>query len=182
MPELRLPCFIPRRSRQRTLLMVMLLAAVTVTSCGGPRLIQGRPPFVGISGMRLVDNDLETDFRVANQNEVIMTLQSIALDVSVDSGVLVSEKRELALEIGASSSEELHVATMLDTGMRNLLTALESQAVNSVAFELKGNVRTVEDGVLRFEQKGHLYPVPGKPGYFRSAVTQAEKLQREDRY
>ena len=111
-----------------------------------------------------------------------MTLQAVELEVSVDSGVLVSERRELALEIGASSSEELHVSTTLDTGMRNLLAALEGQSVNSVAFELKGSVRTLEDGALHFEQRGHLYPVPGKPGHFRSAVTQAEKLQREKPY
>jgi hypothetical protein len=43
-------------------------------------------------------------------------------------------------------------------------------------------VHTVEDGNLRFSQKGYLYPVPGRPGQFRSTVTQAQGLQRDDKF
>ena len=61
----------------------------------------------------------------------------------------------------------------------NSLASLENREVKSLPFTLQGSVRTLEDGILRFEQKGHLYPVPGKPGFFRSAVTQAEQLRHE---
>ena len=40
-------------------------------------------------------------------------------------------------------------------------------------------MHTLEDGNLRFEQEGYLYRVPGRPGQFRSAVTQAKGLVRD---
>ena len=180
MPRLRLRLRALRPIRASIVILAALCVTLVVGACGGPRVIQGLAPFVGIASMRLTGGSLETDFRIANQNEVIMTLQSIDMTVTVDSGVLVAEKRSLAMEIDPSSSEELRVNTELDTAMRNLLGALESQAIKSVSFELEGKVQTLEDGLLRFAQRGHLYPVPGKPGHFRSAVTRAEGLQRED--
>ena len=40
--------------------------------------------------------------------------------------------------------------------------------------------RYAEDGYLAFAHKGHLYPVPGRPNQFRSAVTQAKGLTRDE--
>ena len=69
---------------------------------------------------------------------------------------------------------------MMGRNHARVLASLEGGEVNSIPFDLNGRVTTVEDGVLRFEYRGHLYPVPGRPGQFRSAVTQARELQRED--
>jgi hypothetical protein len=32
---------------------------------------------------------------------------------------------------------------------------------------LKGTVISKDEGTLRFEHEGHIYPLPGKPGHFR---------------
>lgn len=156
-----------------------LLAGLLLAACGS-NVIQGRPPFIGISSMSLQGEELVADFRISNQNGVPMTIQAYELSVMVDQTALVRETRDFALEIDANSAEELQVRRQADEATRQLLAALERQERPSLPFELKGRVRTVEDGYLRFEQKGHFYPVPGRPGQFRSAVTQARDLRRQD--
>jgi len=161
-------------------LALLLLALAVCVSCGPP-VIEGRPPFIGISGMRLVDNTLSADFRISNQNGVPMDIEAIDLKITVNGAELASENRPLKLTIDANSAEEIHVEELPEAFTRDLLTSLENREVNSLPFSLGGSVHTLESGRLRFEQKGHLYPVPGKPGYFRSAVTQAEALRREEK-
>lgn len=161
-------------------LAFLLLVVVVCASCGPP-VIEGRPPFIGISGMRLVDDTLNVDFRISNQNGVPMNIEAIDIVVTVDGAELASENRQFKLTIDANSAEEIQVEKMPEASTLELLASLESRDVKSLPFSLKGSVRTLESGRLRFEQKGHLYPVPGKPGFFRSAVTQAEELRREEK-
>lgn len=160
--------------------LALLLSAVLVSACG-PRVVTGRPPFVGISSMALGDFELATQFRFSNQNGVPMTLQDVEIAVTVDGVELVREKRALLLSIDANSAEEVNVSQVPGEAARSLLLSLQNGEVLSLPFSLDGRVRTEEDGNLRFEQKGHLYPVPGRPGQFRSAVTQAEELRREEK-
>lgn len=159
--------------------LAFALLALGCASCG-PQVIKGRPPFIGIAGMSLQNEVLATDFRIANQNGVAMNIQAVEITVTVDGATLTREQGERQLAIDANSSEELRVERPADDSTRRLLGALERREVQSLSFELAGRVRTQEDGHLRFEYRGHFYPVPGRPGYFRSAVTQADKLRRED--
>lgn len=159
--------------------LAFALLALGCASCG-PQVIKGRPPFIGIAGMSLQNDVLATDFRIANQNEVAMNIQAVEITVTVDGATLTREQGERQLAIDANSSEELRVERPADDSMRRLLGSLEQREVRSLSFELAGRVRTQEDGYLQFAHQGHFYPVPGKPGHFRSAVTQADKLRRED--
>jgi hypothetical protein len=161
-------------------LAILVLIAIASISCG-PQLIEGRPPFIGISGMQLTGDTLSADFRISNQNEVAMNIEFIDITVTVNEVELASEQRTAQLAIDANSAEEVTVREFPEASTRDLLASLEARDVASLPFSLVGSVRTREDGTLRFEQKGHLYPVPGKPGFFRSAVTQAEGLRREDK-
>jgi hypothetical protein len=160
----------------------LLLALATTVACAGcgPDVIEGRPPFIGISGMHLQGDTLAADFRIDNQNGVAMNIQAIEITVTVNEVTLTRENRDYDLSIDANSSEEVRVERLPDEFTRELLASLENREVRSLPFQLAGRVLTQEDGYLRFEQKGHLYPVPGRPGHFRSAVTQAEDLRRED--
>jgi hypothetical protein len=161
-------------------LATLVLVAIASVSCGR-QVIEGRPPFIGISGMKLTEDALSADFRISNQNEVAMNIESMDITVTVNAAELVSEQRALQMAIDANSAEEVQVREFPGTPTRDLLASLEAREVASLPFSLTGSVQTREDGTLRFEQKGHLYPVPGKPGFFRSAVTQAEELRREDK-
>lgn len=158
----------------------MLLAAVACAACG-PQVIEGRPPFVGIAALSLMENELTADFRIDNQNEVAMNIQAVDITVAVNDAELLRENRNLQISIDANSAEEIRVQEQPADLARDSLMSLERREVNSLPFTLSGRVLTQEDGYLRFEQKGHLYPVPGKPGFFRSAVTQAQGLRRDEK-
>lgn len=163
-----------------TWLWFLMATALACASCG-PQVISGRPPFIGIAAMQLEGESLSADFRIANQNESAMNISAVDITVTVNGIELASEQRAVELSIDASSSEELTVREFPAEASRALLASLENREIDSLSFDLRGSVRTQEDGVLRFEQKGHLYPVPGKPGFFRSAVTQAEELRRANK-
>lgn len=161
------------------LMSVLLLSMLFIVSCGS-NVIKGRPPFISISSMSLIDDRLSADFDIRNQNGVPMTISMIDITVTVNDVELTRENREFELLVGANSSEEVHVEELPDEFVRELLDSLANKEVKSLPFDLEGRVQTAEDGILSFSHKGHLYPVPGKPGYFRSAVTRSQGLRRED--
>jgi len=162
-------------------LLCLLLMAACCISCG-PEVIRGRPPFINISSMSLVDDKLSAEFDISNENGVPMTIDRIDITVRVNEVVLASKKGKYDLVIGTNSTEAVRVEELPDENRQALLASLENGDVKSLPFDLKGSVHTVEDGDLYFAYKGHLYPVPGKPGYFRSAVTQAQGLHREKNF
>jgi hypothetical protein len=163
------------------LIVACLLIALFSVACG-PKVIKGRPPFISISGMALAEGRLSADFDITNQNGIPMTISMIDITVTVNDVELTRENRPFELLVGANSTEEIRVDELPDDFTRELLVSLRDGEVKSLPFDLKGRVVTAEDGSLRFEQKGHLYPVPGKPGQFRSAVTQARELRRTEEF
>ena len=162
-------------------LLFLLLVTAGAISCGS-QIIKGRPPFINISGMSLVEGKLSADFDIRNQNGVPMTIDMIDITVKVNDVELTRENRDFDLAIGANTAEEIHVEELPDDFTRSLLDSLDSGEVKSLAFDLNGKVHTLEDSYLSFAHKGYLYPVPGKPGYFRSATTQAKGLHREEQF
>jgi len=170
----------PARSMQGSRFLLLLLTAVCCFSCG-PQIIEGRPPFISIAGMSLADDVLSTEFNVRNQNGVQMTIDRIDIAVTVNGVGLARKSGNFNLVVGANSAEHVNVGEPATGERLALLESLENGEVNSLPFDLRGKVHTVEDGDLDFAQKGYLYPVPGKPGNFRSTVTQAQGLQRDEK-
>lgn len=159
--------------------LLLGIALLAGTACG-PKVIKGRPPFISISGMSLSGESLATVFDISNQNGVPMTIDSVEITVRVNTTELVRFTGVKRLVIDANSTEEVHERHPPDSFTNTLLTSLDSGELNSLSFDLEGRVQTLEDGTLRSEHTGYLYPVPGKPGHFRAAVTQARGLVRED--
>ena len=109
-----------------------------------------------------------------------MNITSIDITVTVRDAEITRYNENFQLEIDTNSTEEVSVEKMPDDFTQTLLVSLDRGDLNSLPFDLKGRVNTVEDGYLNFENTGYLYPVPGKPGHYRSAVTQSRGLRRED--
>jgi hypothetical protein len=93
---------------------------------------------------------------------------------------LTRHNSKLELTIDANSTEDVHVENLPDEFTRTLLTSLGSGELQSLPFDISGRVLTRKHGYLEFEQTGYLYRVPGRPGQFRSAVTRAKGLKREE--
>jgi hypothetical protein len=162
----------------RLALSALILPMILATACG-PERIEGRPPFVSIAYMALESDQLTADFDIRNENEVPMTVNAVEVSVTVENSKLVTHRGNPGLEIGASSSERVHVEHRPDDVTRTMLEELQSGKRKSLAFDVTGNVQSTQDGRLEFAHRGYLYPMPGRPGEFRAAVTQAEALTRE---
>lgn len=155
------------------------LAMLVVTACG-PSVIRGRPPLVNLSGLSLADESLDAEFSFSNQNGVPMTISATTIAITVRNTDLFRHTQSLELPIDANSAEDLRIRQPVDPFVRTLLVSLDSGELASLPFDLSGSVETAEDGTLRFEYTGYLYPVPGRPGHYRSAVTQSRELSPGD--
>ena len=167
--------------RMRFALTPALLAVVLFAAAAcGPDVIRGRPPFVTLSGLSLADDRLQAEFGISNQNGAPMTIEAAEIAVSVRGTDLIRHAQRLDLSIDANSAEDLRVEQPVDPFVRTLLVSLDSGELDSLPLDLSGSVDTQEDGTLRFEYTGYLYRVPGRPGQYRSAVTQARELRAGD--
>ena len=160
-------------------ILLMLLVIVACTACG-PSIIRGKPPFISIASLNLEGEQLSADFNISNQNGERMEINGIEIEVQVEDAVLTRYNSDFKLEIGANSTEEILVEQLPDEFTQALLTSLEGGEVSSLPFRLEGQVNTLTDGILQFRNKGHLYPVPGKPGQFRSATTHSSRIHGDD--
>jgi len=168
-----------RRNLFAPAVLVLALAAMLIAACG-PKVIRGRPPFVNVSGLNLANDTLHAEFGISNQNGVPMTIRAADFSVSVRETELVRYAQPVELAIDANSTEDVRTAQAVEPFTRTLLVSLDNGELASLAFDLAGSVETAGEGTLRFEYTGYLYPVPGRPGYYRAAVTEARELLRED--
>ena len=157
----------------------VLLSLLICMSCG-PSIIRGQPPFISIAGLSLEGQQLSADFNIHNQNGEPMDIDGIEIQVQVEEAVLTRYNSDFKLSIGANGTEEILVEQLPDEFTQQLLTSLQSGEISSLPFHLEGKVNTLLDGTLQFRNKGHLYPVPGRPGQFRSATTHSSRVHGDD--
>jgi len=157
----------------------VLLSLLVCSSCG-PSIIRGKPPFISIAGLSLEGQQLSADFNIHNQNGEPMDIDGIEIQVQVEEAILTRYNSDFKLSISANGTEEILVEQLPDEFTQQLLTSLQSGEVSSLPFSLEGKVSTLLDGTLQFRNKGHLYPVPGRPGQFRSATTHSSRVHGED--
>ena len=158
---------------------LLLLIILTCTACG-PTIIHGRPPFISISEFSLQGDRLSAGFSISNPNGEAMNINGIEIAVRVEEAELTRYNEDFKLTVGANSTEVIEVEQFPNTFVQDLLVSLKDGEVPSLPFRLEGRVHTEEDGFLQFKHKGHLYPVPGRPGQFRSATTQSTRIGQED--
>jgi len=160
--------------------VVLLPAILACAACGGPSIIHGKPPFISISELSLHEDRLSVDFNISNPNGEEMIIGGIEIEVRVEEAELTRYNEDFKLTVGANSTEVIEVEQFPDKFVQDLLTALRDGELASLPFRLEGRVNTEKDGFLRFKHKGHLYPVPGRPGQFRSATTQSSRIGMDD--
>ena len=164
------------RTRSFVCLLLIILAC---TACG-PTIIKGRPPFISISELSLQGERLSVNFNISNPNGEAMNIDGIEITVRVEEAELTRYNEDFKLTVGANSTEVIEVEQFPDAFVQDLLVSLKDGEVPSLPFRLEGRVHTEEDGSLLFKHKGYLYPVPGRPGQFRSATTQSSRIRQDD--
>jgi LEA14-like dessication related protein len=155
--------------------LAVAIACLTLCAACGPHKVKGEAPFVSISSMTVRQDSLSARFDIRNINDVNMTVDAIDITIRVRDSELTRHNGSLKLTLDPNTTEEVEVADLPDELARPLLADLENGKVASLPFSLEGNVHTLEDGYLSFKHEGYLYPVPGKPGEFRSATSRTRE-------
>jgi len=158
-----------KKALNRTLLFsLLLLIALSVASCGS-NVVRGASPMVRMTELSHEDNTLSLQVSMRNINGVDLDIQSIdfRLTVNENEEELFVYNGPVDTNIVANGTESWTVEVEESAASRDLLDSLENGDVKSLPYALKGSVISKDDGKLRFEYEGHIYPLPGKPGHFR---------------
>jgi outer membrane lipoprotein-sorting protein len=147
-------------------LALLLLAMVLITGCGA-KIIKGAAPMVRMNELSHQDNSISLELSMRNLNGVELDIQTIDFSLSVNDDELFSYRGPVDTNIVANGTETWSVEVEESESSRELLETLQSGEIKSLPYSLKGSVYSQEDGNLRFEHEGHIYPLPGRPGHFR---------------
>lgn len=159
-------------SKKRLGISLLVLTALLCTACGS-QLVRGEPPMVRMSELSHRDNNINLQLNIRNINGVDLNILAIDLNLTVKKDddqaghELFVYSGPADINIVANGTETWFMEVKESEASRDLLDSLENGDVVSLPYTLKGSIRSEDDGTLRFEREGHIYPLPGKPGYFR---------------
>ena len=145
---------------------LFLLVLPALTACSGHG-VRGIPPFVQVNGLTVNQQELSLDLGVRNANSVLLDIQQIEFSLHLDDTELAVYKAASKATVIANGSENLHFSLPASAAGSQLLSELDTGARGSLEYTLEGALTVAEDGAMKFRRKGHLYPVPGRPGQFR---------------
>lgn len=143
-----------------------VLAIMLCTACG-TKIIRGESPLVRMTELSHQDSTISLQVSMRNVNGVALDILSIDFSLSVDDKDLFTYQGPAETNIIANGTETWSVEVEESQSSRDLLDTLESGEVKSLPYSLKGSVVSKEDGTMRFQHEGHIYPLPGRPGHFR---------------
>ena len=143
-----------------------ILAIMLCTACG-TKIIRGESPLVRMTELSHQDSTISLQVSMRNVNGVALDILSIDFSLSVDDKDLFTYQGPAETNIIANGTETWSVEVEESQSSRDLLDTLESGEVKSLPYSLKGSVVSKEDGTMRFQHEGHIYPLPGRPGHFR---------------
>ena len=145
----------------------LILLAVMLSAGCGAKIIRGAAPMVRMNELSHQDNSITLKLSMRNLNGVELDIHSIDFSLSVNDDELFSYQGPAETNIVANGTETWTVTVEESQSSRQLLDSLQSGEIKSLPYSLKGSIISEEDGTLRFEHEGHIYPLPGRPGHFR---------------
>ena len=146
--------------------VLIILVIMLSTGCGA-KVIRGASPMVRMSELSHQYQKINLQLSMRNLNGVELNIQSIDFTLLLDDNELFSYQGPAETNIIANGTETWSVEVEESQSNRELLNTLQNGDVKSLPYSMKGKINTMDEGTLRFEHEGHIYPLPGKPGYFR---------------
>jgi len=145
---------------------LLVLAMIFSMACSS-KIVRGAAPMVRMNELSHQNQNIKILLSMRNLNGVELDIQSIDFSLSVDGNELFTYQGPAETNIIANGTETWSVEVEESQSSRELLDTLQNGDVKSLPYSLEGKILTLDDGTLRFEHEGHIYPLPGKPGHFR---------------
>jgi len=152
--------------RKQLSVALTLLVVVFITGCGA-KIIRGESPMVRMSELSHKDQKIQVELNMRNVNGEELVIQQIDVNLTVRGDEIFSYRGPADTRIVANGIETWSVEVEESQTSLELLNSLQNGEVMSLPYSLNGEIQTLDEGDLRFEYEGHIYPLPGKPGYFR---------------
>ena len=145
----------------------LVFLAIMLSAACGAKTIRGASPMVRMNELHHQDNTITVELSMRNVNGVPLNIMEIDFSLSVNEGELFTYNGPVDTDIVANGTETWSVDVAESETSRELLDSLQNGDVKSLPYSLKGSIITRDDGTMRFEHEGHIYPLPGRPGHFR---------------
>ena len=146
--------------------ILIILTAVLCSGCGA-KLVRGESPMVRMSELSHQDNNISLQLNIRNVNDEPLDIINIDFSLATDENDLCTHVGPVEINIVANGTETWSVEVTESEASKKLLNSLQNGDIKSLSYSLNGSIKTVNDGNLRFEHEGHIYPLPGRPGHFR---------------
>jgi LEA14-like dessication related protein len=147
-------------------LVVVAVMLAVLTGCGA-KIIHGEAPFVKINALLLDAGTVQLDLGLRNINDVPLQIENIDFRISLEDSELAGYSGARAASVIANGRETLRFELPASAAGADLLMRLERDDLGGLPYTLEGTLMVSGEKEMSFEGKGHLYPVPGRPGQFR---------------
>jgi LEA14-like dessication related protein len=154
----------PNPAYQRVL---FLLPCLLILAACGSHQIRGQAPFAQINGIELRDQNLTLDLGLRNVNSEAIMIEHIEFSVSLNDTSLSVYNAASQASVIANGVENLRFELVATPQGTSLLNELERGDRNNLEYTLEGALQVNEGNQMKISRKGHMYPVPGRPGHFR---------------
>ncbi len=152
---------------KQCLLAGLFLLTITLCLACSSKIVRGQAPIIRVSELSHGNGEISLQLNIRNLNGVALDIQAIDFRLSVDEQVLIDYQGPSSTNITANGTEVREISVPENEAAGALLDQLQKGEFKSLPYALKGKVNTTGDGSLRFNNEGHIYPVPGRPGHFR---------------
>ena len=154
---------------KKYLVSSLLILVLVFSAACGTNIVRGESPMVRMTELSHQDNNISLQVSMRNPNDVDLDILSIDIRLTVNQNEdsLFVYTGPVDTNIVANGTESWSMQVEESQASRELLDSLEKGEIKSLPYALKGSVISKDDGKLRFEYEGHIYPLPGKPGHFR---------------
>lgn len=154
----------PDRKYRGLILAAMIILLCTACSA---KLVRGEAPLVRMNELSHQDGNIALQLSIRNVNGVPLDISAIDFSLSVNDDEILVYTGSTDTNIVANGTENLLVSVPESETARELLDSLDNGDVKSLPYALQGKITPLEGGTLKFEHEGYIYPLPGRPGYFR---------------
>jgi LEA14-like dessication related protein len=146
---------------------LLLTAGVLLLAACASRGIRGQSPFVQVNGLILTEQSLSLDLGLRNVNSEPILIEHIEFSILLDNTSLAIYNAASQASIIANGTENLRFELAVSNEGAALLNELEQGNRSNLEYSFDGVLIANENANMKVMQKGHIYPVPGRPGHFR---------------
>ena len=147
-------------------LLLAAFALITLTACGSTGT-KGETPFMQVTNWHMDGRTLHTSLRIRNVNDQDLSISAVSMAVQLDGTELIDYQGPHTVEIPANGFETVEISTDATLEGTDMLVLLNDGEISSIPFTMQSSVTSKRHGRMEATREGHLYTVPGKPGYFR---------------